>query len=91
LEWAVFLYFFIHSRPDRWFLNPLQRLFCPYPERISGCFLLDGQYSVLGNAAEIASPIPVSPSAQMIRISFTPRLDNVNFAALPDMQKRMLI
>ena len=40
-----FFTFFIHSRPDRWFLNPPQRLFCPYPERISGCFLPDGQYT----------------------------------------------
>lgn len=30
-------------------------------------------YSVFGNAAAIASLIPLRPSAQMIRISFTPR------------------
>ncbi len=34
-----------HQRPNRWFLNLQQRLFCPCPERISGCFLPDGQYT----------------------------------------------
>ena len=33
-------------------------------------------YSVLGNAVEIASLIPLRPSAQRIRISFTPRFFN---------------
>ena len=36
-----------HQRPDRWFLNLQQRLFCPCPERISGCFLPDGQYTII--------------------------------------------
>ena len=49
-----------------------------YLEHISRYLTLDERYIfdiVLGNAAAIAL-IPVSPSAQMIRISFTPRFFN---------------
>ena len=39
-------------------------------------FISDVTDKLLGNAVEIASLIPVRPSAQMIRISFTPRFFN---------------